>query len=78
MSNSLTSALLAALNSMEEQPSGDDARAVADLIDAVGPASQALASLTRAQVQAVPAGDNPEERLVATIRLGMAKARSVV
>lgn len=78
MSNSLTSALLAALNSLEEQSSEDDSRAVADLINAIGPASQALASLTRAQVQAAPAAGNPEERLVATIRLGMAKAKSAV
>lgn len=38
----------------------------------------AFDTLTRAQVQAAPAAGNPEERLVATIRLGMAKAKSAV
>lgn len=79
MSNSLTSALLAALNSLDEPASPDDSRSVVDQVKPAAPASQVPASSARAQVQAqvqatTIVGDQ-EERLVATIRMGMAKAK---
>lgn len=75
MSNSLTSALLAALNSLEEQASEDDFRLVVDRVEPAAPASQVLASSARTQLKATTIICDQEERLVATIRMGMAKAK---